>query len=131
MNQSTSRFLWICLGGAFGTGARYLISGWALLALGTDLPWGTLVVNVLGSFFLSAVMQVAVTSHLIAPTLRLALTTGVLGGFTTYSTFNYETLAYLREGAWWMGLVSVFLTVALCLSAGVAGIAAARWAVGG
>ena len=131
VNQTTSRFLWICLGGAFGTGARYLISGWALLILGTAFPWGTLAVNVLGSFFLSAIMQAALTSNLIAPTLRLALTTGVLGGFTTYSTFNYETLAYLREGAWWMGLVNLLVTVVLCLGAGVAGIAAARWAVGG
>ncbi len=130
MNQTISRFLWICLGGAVGTGARYLISVWAVVVLGTGFPWGTLLVNVLGSFLLSVIMETSMTGHLIAPTLRLALTTGVLGGFTTYSTFNYETLAYLREGAWWMGICNVLLTVAVCLAAGVAGIAAARWAVG-
>lgn len=130
MNQTTTRFLWICLGGAFGTGARYLLSGWALAILGTTLPWGTLIVNVLGSFFLSAIMHAALTTNLIAPMLRLALTTGVMGGFTTYSTFNYETLAYLREGAWRTGLLSVLLTVALCLAAGMAGMAVARWVLG-
>ncbi len=131
MNQTISRFLWICLGGAVGTGARYLISVWAVVILGTGFPWGTLLVNVLGSFLLSVIMETSMTGHLIAPTLRLALTTGVLGDFTTFSTFNYETLAYLREGAWWMGICNVLLTVTVCLAAGVAGIAAARWAVGG
>ncbi|MCA1611953.1 MAG: CrcB family protein, partial [Acidobacteria bacterium] len=80
MNQTTIRFLWICLGGAFGSGARYLLSGWTLAILGTTLPWGTLIVNVVGSFFLSAIMHAALTTNLIAPTLRLALTTGVMGG---------------------------------------------------
>lgn len=52
----TSRLFWICLGGAVGTGARYLISGWMLLLLGTAFPWGTLAVNVIGSFLLGAIM---------------------------------------------------------------------------
>ena len=99
MSQTISRFLWICAGGAVGTGVRYLLSGWTLLLLGTAFPWGTLAVNVLGSFLVSALMHVALATKMIPPTLRLALTSGVLGGFTTYSTFNYETLEYLREGA--------------------------------
>ena len=87
-----TRFLWICVGGAAGTGARYLLSGWALATLGASFPWGTLAVNVLGSFLLGLLMQVGITTSLLSPTLRLALTTGVMGGFTTYSTFNYETI---------------------------------------
>ncbi|HET9209989.1 MAG TPA: CrcB family protein, partial [Thermoanaerobaculia bacterium] len=87
-----ARFLWICLGGAAGTGARYLLSGWLLRAAGPGFPWGTLAVNVIGSFLLGLILQVSLTTTLISPTLRLALTTGVMGGFTTYSTFNYETL---------------------------------------
>lgn len=130
VNQMTSRFLWICLGGALGTGARYLISLWAIAAFGTAFPWGTLIVNVAGSFLLSAIMEVALTTHAIAPTLRLALTIGVLGGFTTYSTFNYETLASVRSGAWWLGVANVILTILLCLAAGAAGIGAGRWAGG-
>jgi CrcB protein len=130
LSQTISRFLWICAGGAVGTGARYLLSGWTLLLLGTAFPWGTLAVNVLGSFLVSALMHVALATKLIAPTLRLALTSGVLGGFTTYSTFNYETLGHLREGAWRLGLVNVIATVLLCLAAGVAGLVFARSIVG-
>jgi CrcB protein len=127
----TSRLFWICLGGAVGTGARYLISGWMLLLLGTAFPWGTLAVNVIGSFLLGAIMHVALTTNWIAPTLRLALSTGVMGGFTTYSTFNYETLGYLREGAWGLALGNLITTVLLCLAAGAAGLVLARWVVGG
>ncbi len=129
--EAMNRLLWICLGGAAGTGARYLLSSWALTAIGTGFPWGTLAVNVAGSFLLSAIMHVALTTNLIEPTVRLTLASGVLGGFTTYSTFNYETLAYLREGAWRLGLANIAATVILCLAAGVAGLASARWLVGG
>jgi len=125
-----SRFFWICLGGAAGTGLRYLLSGWALQILGTGLPWGTLAVNVLGSFFIGAVMHVGLTTQLISPTLRLALTTGVLGGFTTYSSFNYETLQLFQEGAWRMGLVNVTVMLLGCLVAGAAGLGTARLALG-
>ena len=57
------RFLWICLGGAAGTGARYLMSGWVLQRLGGSFPYGTLAVNVLGSFLLGVIMQVALTTE--------------------------------------------------------------------
>lgn len=87
-----SRFFWICLGGAAGTGARYLMSVWALTLLGPAFPWGTIAVNVTGSFLLGGLMHLALTTGILTPTLRLALTSGLLGGFTTYSTFNYETL---------------------------------------
>ena len=125
-----TRLFWICIGGAVGTGARYLLSGWVLLWLGTALPWGTLAVNVLGSFLLGAIMHLAITTHAIAPTLRLALTTGVVGGFTTYSTFNYETIEYLRGRAFGLAVANVVLTVVLCLAAGLAGLFLARWMVG-
>jgi CrcB protein len=124
------RFFWICLGGAVGTGARYLVSGWAVALLGPALPFGTLAVNVTGSFLLGGLMHLALTTGLFSPTLRVALTTGVLGGFTTYSTFNYETLQYLRVGAWAIGIANIFLTVAACLAAGVAGLALAQWWAG-
>ena len=125
-----ARFFWICLGGAVGTGARYLLSGWALAVFGTALPWGTLAVNLLGSFLIGGLMHVALVARLIGPTVRLALTSGVLGGFTTYSTFNYETLEYLRAGNWGLGLANIGLTVGLCLIAGLAGLIVARWLVG-
>jgi CrcB protein len=126
-----SRFFWICLGGAAGTGARYLLSGWALAALGAGFPYGTLAVNVLGSFCVGLLMQVGVATPLMSPTLRLALTTGVMGGFTTYSAFNYETMRYAQDGAWRLALGNVAVTLVACLAAGFAGLALGRSIFGG
>jgi len=126
-----ARFLWICLAGAAGTGARYALSGWVLLAAGTAFPYGTLAVNVIGSFVLGAIMHAALATNWIAPAFRLALTTGFLGGFTTYSTFNYETLRYFQESAWLYGFLNIAVTVISCLLAGAAGLLLARAAIGG
>ena len=126
-----ARFFWICFGGAAGTGARYAISGWALRAFGPTFPYGTLAVNVLGSFGVGLLMQVGLSTPLMSPTLRLCLTTGVMGGFTTYSTFNYETIRYLQDGAWLLAAANVAVTLAACLAAGFAGLAAGRAVFGG
>jgi CrcB protein len=123
------RFLWICLGGAVGTGARYLISGWAA-RFGPFFPYGTLAVNLIGSFSIGAIMHVALTTTILSPDLRVILAVGVLGGFTTYSGFNFETLQYLREGAWLIGILNVVIMVGACLAAGIAGLVTARWLVG-
>ena len=125
-----TRFLWICLGGAAGTGARYLLSGWLLRAAGPGFPWGTLAVNVIGSFLLGLLMQIALATDLFSPTLRLALTTGVMGGFSTYSTFNYETLQYFQQNDWLLGAANVAATVIVCLAAGGLGVVAGRLLAG-
>lgn len=126
-----ARFLWICLGGAVGTAARYLLSSGLARWAGPTFPWGTLAVNLIGSFLLSAIFHVAVTTGAIGPTLRVALTTGVLGGFTTYSSFNYETLALFEQRSWLLGFANLGGTVLGCLAAGVLGLVAARSLVGG
>jgi CrcB protein len=126
-----SRFLWICAGGAAGTGARYLLSGWTLSLFGTSFPYGTFAVNVIGSFLVGLLTQVGVATPLMSATLRLALTTGVMGGFTTYSTFNYETIRYVQDGSWPLAFANVSITVVGCLAAGFAGVAAGRWLFGG
>jgi fluoride exporter len=120
------RFLLVCAGGAVGTGLRYLISGWTLSLTGPRFPFGTLVVNGVGSLVVSFVMAIALTTEAITPTARIVIATGVLGGFTTYSTFNYETLAYLQEGNLRLAAANVFVTVAACLAAGYAGFALAK-----
>jgi CrcB protein len=124
------RFLWVCLGGAFGSGARYLLSGWLAERLGPAFPYGTFAVNVLGSFLLAVLMHVGLASAALSPTLRIALGTGVLGGFTTYSTFSYETFVYLREGAFALAALNASVTLLGCLVACWLGFAAARWLVG-
>ena len=122
-----ARFLLICLGGAVGTGARYLFSTVMTRAFG-NFPFGTLGVNVLGSFLASVVMVLALEKSALAPDLRLILVTGVLGGFTTYSSFNYETLHLAQSGAAGLALVNLAVTVVVCLAAGLAGIWVARLA---
>ena len=125
-----TRFLLVCAGGALGTGARYLLAGMVLRGCGTLFPWGTWAVNILGSFLLSLILQLSLNARLLSPDLRIALTTGLLGGFTTYSTFNYETLGYLEAGNYLWAVVNVAVTLFACLAASVLGLWLARWIAG-
>ena len=125
-----ARFFWVCFAGGVGTGARYFLSGWVQRRLASSFPFGTLAVNLIGCFLLGVVMQVALSSRLLPPDVRIVVAIGLLGGFTTYSTFNYETIVLFREGAWALGLTTVFVTLAGCFAAGLAGIAGARWWIG-
>lgn len=115
-------FLWICLGGAVGTGARYLTSIAVQHGLGELFPHSTFIINVVGSFLISVVMVVGLSSDAIPPTVRIVLTTGVLGGFTTYSSFNYEALQYFQNGEAGRGMMYMAGTVLSCLFAGIAGL---------
>jgi len=119
------RFLLICLGGAVGTGARYLFSTAMTRAFG-NFPFGTLGVNVIGSFLISVVMVLALEKSALSLDLRLIIVTGGLGGFTTYSSFNYETLHLAQSGAAALAVVNVLVTVVACFAAGIAGIWLAR-----
>ena len=124
------RLVWVCVGSALGGGARYLMSLGALRLLGPGFPVGTLAVNVLGSFLISAIMYIGLTTTWISPGMRIFLTTGVMGGFTTYSTFNYETLALATDGEWLFAFANVGATLFGCIAAGLLGVAVARLAVG-
>jgi len=120
-----ARFLLICLGGAVGTGARYLFSTAMKRAFG-NFPFGTLGVNVIGSFLASIVMVLALEKSALSPDMRLILVTGVLGGFTTYSSFNYETLHLAQSGAVTLAIVNVLVTLVTCMLAGIGGVWLAR-----
>jgi len=124
------RFLLICLGGAVGTAARYSVGGLAARWWGVDFPYGTLVVNVTGSFLIGFIQQVGLNTLAISDTLRLVLTIGVMGGYTTYSSFSYETLRLVEEGSWLSALLNVVLTTGLCLALCAVGLALGRIAVG-
>jgi CrcB protein len=125
-----ARLFWVCFGGAIGSGARYLLSGWLLALAGPGFPYGTLAVNVIGSFLLGLLMEVSLTTESFPPLLRLALGTGVMGGFTTYSTFNYETLRLFQDGAWLLGFMNLAVTVITCLAAGALGLVVGRLVAG-
>jgi CrcB protein len=118
-----SNFAWVVLGGAAGTGARYLLSAWLVHALGPAFPYGTFGVNLLGSFAIGLLLAVGTSSPWFGPTTMLALTTGFLGGFTTYSTFSLETFQYVRTAAWGMAAAYVATTVLVCLAGTAAGFA--------
>jgi fluoride exporter len=121
-----SVILLVGFAGALGTLARYFVSLWAGRTLGTAFPYGTLVVNVAGCFFITLVAELALRTTLVSPTLRLTLTTGFMGGLTTYSSFDLETTNLLREKAWASAAGNVLGTLALCFVAGIAGLLVAR-----
>jgi CrcB protein len=83
-------------------------------------------VNVVGSFLVGLLMHVALETTLVPPGVRIFLATGVLGGLTTYSTFNYETLVFASEGAWHLAAINLVATLLGCLFAGVLGILGGR-----
>jgi CrcB protein len=121
------RLAWICAGGAAGSGARYLVSVWTAGVFGTDMPYGTLLVNVSGSFLIGLLMQLGSTGEWLSPTLRATLAVGVLGGFTTYSSFSYEAVRFFQAGAAGRALGYVAVTTIGCLAACAAGFELARW----
>jgi fluoride exporter len=123
------RLFWICLAGAVGTGSRYLIALWAAQRLGSAFPYGTLIVNLAGCFLITAVMHAALTLGWSA-NLRAALTIGFMGGLTTYSSFNYETMRLFEEGAPATAVVNLALTVIGGFIAGWLGLVAARELLG-
>lgn len=121
-----TRFLIVCGAGAVGCGARYLVALWAAARFGTKMPYGTLIVNVVGSFLIAFVLEVSLRVADFPPNLRLALTTGFLGGLTTYSSFNYETTQLAVNGHTGRALVNIGVTLAACLVAGLLGDLVAR-----
>jgi fluoride exporter len=125
------RLALICLGGAAGTAARYLVSGLAARWFGAEFPFGTLIVNVAGSLLIGLVQHVGLTTLAIPDTVRVMLTIGVLGGFTTYSSFSYETLQLVEDGAWGPAVLNVLVTTGLCLAACALGLGLGRALVGG
>jgi fluoride exporter len=123
------RFLWICVAGAAGTGARYLVALWAAQRFGSTFPYGTLIVNLLGCFAIAAVMHAALALSW-SPTVRSAITIGFIGGLTTYSSFNYETSRLLEEGASGAAALNATATILGAFAAGWLGMLCARQLLG-
>ena len=114
-------FALVALGGAIGSVLRFAVGTFAPRILGQAFPYGTFIVNVVGCFTIAVIMTIALQTTLIGANLRAFLTTGVMGGFTTYSSFNYETLALANERQWGTASMNLGLTVATCLLAGILG----------
>ncbi len=120
-------YLFVSLGGAIGSAARFWISGVVAERYGAAFPIGTLVVNITGSFLvgLLAAMTVPDGRWLLTPSARLFLMIGVCGGYTTFSSFSLQTLTLLHEGEWFRAGVNSVASFVLCLVAvwlGYAGV---------
>jgi CrcB protein len=118
--------LYIAFFGALGCLARYALSGWVYDLLGHSMPYGTLVVNVLGAFLIGLVMEFSLRTAQISPELRVGLAYGFLGGFTTFSSFSYETFRLLEAAQLPHAALNVLLSVLGCLAFTYLGIVAAR-----
>lgn len=114
------------MGGAIGATARYLVAGWGQKAFGPEFPWGTAIVNFVGCFLIGFLMTLALEVSPMWPELRLFLVTGVLGGLTTFSTFGYETMRFVRDGALLMALANLGVNLVAGLGAVMLGTWVAR-----
>ena len=123
---SLPRFLMLVLGSGLGGGLRLLASIWVQGHLGPVFPYGTLAVNLLGSFALGLFFGLRERTFQLSPDLWLFLGTGLCGGFTTMSTFGLETLALLRQRELYYAGLNVGATLLGCLTATAAGYVTVR-----
>jgi CrcB protein len=109
------KLIYVGIGGFIGASLRYILTISLSKLLGTNFPYGTLVVNVIGGIFIGFIMQLSFTTNLISPNLRLFMTTGIMGGLTTFSTFSYETISFFDESKYLLGIVNICSNLFLSL----------------
>lgn len=125
MDGYWSTLAWVAAGSAVGGVARYFVSGVVARWVGETFPWGTLAVNVSGAFSIGLIAaSAAAGSPLAEPPAWSVAVIGVLGSYTTVSSFSLQTLALAREGAFVRAAANVVLSLVLCLAAAAAGFAA-------
>ncbi len=120
------RYLLVAIGGMLGAVSRYGLAGWISGAAEGSFPYGTLAVNVIGSFVIGFFLALALERFSWSPEVRIFFTVGFLGAFTTFSTFSYETVELLREGAYAMAAANMGASLFGCLAATFAGIMLAK-----
>lgn len=116
----------VFVGAGVGGALRYALGGWIADRWGASFPWHTLVINVGGALLLGILMALTVDRGLLAPYLRILLGVGVLGGFTTFSTLSYESVALLEQGAFVQGLGNMFGSAVLGIAAAALGLVIGR-----
>lgn len=117
--------LFVAMGGALGAMMRYGISSGIYSWFGRDFPYGTLIVNLIGSFAIGLFSILLIEKFNVSHELRLALVVGVLGALTTFSTFSWDTLDLMQQGLMQRAFLNVLLNVSLCITAAWLG---AQWA---
>jgi CrcB protein len=119
-------YLWVSIGAVVGACARYLVSRYAAKILSTDFPYGTLLINVSGSFVLGLFLVWTTERVLVDPRWRLLVAVGVCGSYTTFSSYAFESFAYFEQGHWALFATNILTNNVLCLAAVIAGAALAR-----
>lgn len=120
------QLLYIAVGGAIGAVLRFAVSNGVYAVFGQGFPYGTLTVNVLGSLLIGLLYILFIERYTLGPEVRAILIIGVLGAFTTFSTFSIETYNLLENGELVKALLNVVLSVTLCLLAVWAGVLIGR-----
>jgi CrcB protein len=126
MQSTTYNFLLVFLGGGLGASARYWMYGAIMRSINSTFPYGTMAVNILGCFLIGLLMTAFEERFLVQPTWRIFLTVGILGGFTTFSTFSFETIALLRDAQYFSAAMNVCGSVGFCLIGTFAGTIAGK-----
>lgn len=101
------KILWISIGAVLGANLRYWVGDWAAQRFGSGFPYGTMLVNLTGSFLLGLLVSLTFEHFIIDPRLRILLTIGFLGSYTTFSTFAYESVTLITQGQWGLGLFNL------------------------
>lgn len=109
------KVIYVGIGGFIGAVLRYLISMQSSRWFDFNIPLGTLIVNVLGGFLIGMIMELSLSTDLIPENLRLFLTTGIMGGLTTFSTFSYETIGLISDGSYLFGILNICFNLFLSL----------------
>ncbi len=102
------KFILISIGAIFGANVRYWIGDWAAQKFGTSFPYGTLIINLTGSFILGLFMTLISDRLFVDPRLRLLFVVGFLGAYTTFSTYTYESFSLISKSQWLPGLLDLF-----------------------
>ncbi len=111
------KVLWISLGAIAGANARYFLGTWAADKWGSAFPYGTLLINLTGSLILGIFLTFATQRGLVDPRLRLIVAVGFCGGYTTFSTYTYESISLMLAGSWLAGMLNLVGSAALGLGA--------------
>jgi fluoride exporter len=119
--------LFVALGGGIGSAARYLVGGWFAARFGAAFPYGTFVVNVTGSFIVGLFLAYAQERVSLSPYWRLFFAVGFVGGYTTFSTYEYESVRLLQDGEMLLAAVYLIGSVVTGGVAAIAGIALGSW----
>ena len=126
MENSIVNYLWIALGAVAGASSRYFLSGYIARTFSATFPYGTLLINITGSMVLGFFLILAGERVLLDPRWRFLVAIGFCGSYTTFSSYAFETFAFVEQGQWLLAGINIVASNALCLAAVLAGAAIAR-----